>query len=129
VDDSVAGPASPAFPWRGNAELSAHLGSLDLGGGLSPIVETLVRRRPVDLRDSAGNVVAELALDEVRFRRPAAGGEGTESPPSFEVEIELRDGDEPELERISEALRRDHALEPARLSKLERALRWAGLER
>ena len=121
--------AVPELPWPGNAELLAELGALDLRGGLSPIVETLVRRRPVDLRDAAGKIVAELALDEVRFRKPSERGESAESEPSFEVEVELRDGDEAVLARVVETLCRDYPLEPARLSKLERALRWAGLDR
>jgi triphosphatase len=126
---TIALPAAPEFPWAGNAELLAELGPLELHGGLSPIIETLVRRRPIDLRDADGNFVAELALDEVRFRRPSGRGDSAESAASFEVEVELRDGDEAVLARVVEALRRDYPLEPARLSKLERALRWAGLDR
>jgi inorganic triphosphatase YgiF len=62
----------------------------------------------------------------VRFRRAA---DAETSGPSWEVEIELRDGEESEISRLAAELRRDYPLEPTRLSKLERALRWAGLDR
>ena len=123
-------PAYPELPWYGNAALQAELGGLVLDGPLQPLVTTLVRRRPLELRDARGKLVVEIDLDEVSFRRPLRGGEAiTASPPSYEVEIELRNGDEAEIVRLVEILRRDYPLEPMRLSKLERALRWAGLDR
>ena len=86
--------------------------------------------RPLELRDAGGTLVVEIDLDEVSFRRPPRGSEtATASPPGYEVEIELRDGDEAEIPQLIEELRRDYPLEPMRLSKLERALRWAGLDR
>ena len=123
-------PAYPDLPWNGNAALLAELGGVSLDGPLRPLVTTLVRRRPLELRDAGGKLVVEIDLDEVSFRRAARGGEAvTASPPTYEVEIELRNGDEAEIPRLVEVLRRDYPLEPMRLSKLERALRWAGLDR
>ncbi len=123
-------PAYPELPWNGNAALLAELGGIALDGPLRPLVTTLVRRRPLELRDAGGTLVVEIDLDEVSFRRPPRGSEtATASPPSYEVEIELRDGDEAEIPQLIEELRRDYPLEPMRLSKLERALRWAGLDR
>jgi inorganic triphosphatase YgiF len=47
--------------------------------------------------------------------------------PSYEVEVELLGGDAGDLLRMVEDLRRIYALKPARRSKLEQALRWAGI--
>jgi triphosphatase len=119
-------PSFPELPWKGNPELLAELGDIRLDGALEPLVATLVRRRPLDLRGGGGTLVAEVDLDEVRFRRAA---EAETSGPSWEVEIELRDGEESEISRLAAELRRHYPLEPTRLSKLERALRWAGVDR
>ena len=119
-------PSFPEIPWTGNAELLAELGDIRLDGPLEPFVATLVQRRPLDLHSGGGTLVAEVDLDEVRFRRAA---DAETSEPSWEVEIELRDGEESEISRLAAELRRDYPLEPTRLSKLERALRWAGLDR
>ena len=50
-------PAYPELPWNGNAALLAELAGIALDGPLSPLVTTLVRRRPLELRDAGGKLV------------------------------------------------------------------------
>jgi inorganic triphosphatase YgiF len=99
--------------WTGNRELV-------------PLIGTRIRRRALLVRRRAGAApIAEIDLDRVEFFHPgqavAAGGR------FYEVEVELLGGDDSDLERLVQALRRRYALRPSRLSKLERALRWAGI--
>jgi triphosphatase len=98
--------------WTGNRELV-------------PLVGTRIRRRALLVRRRAGAPpIAEIDLDCVEFFHPgtaAAGGR------FYEVEVELLGGDDSDLERLVQALRRRYALRPSRLSKLERAIRWAGI--
>jgi len=116
-------PERPTFPWCVEGALAENLAPLVLREPLVGLVETRIRRRAVRVLRGRTAVV-EIDLDEVRFARP----DGDRSDPTFEVEVELLDGEEAELHAVVDELRRRHPLVPARLSKLERALRWAGLE-
>lgn len=113
----------PTFPWWVEGPLADHLAPLILVEPLVPMLSTRIRRRAVRLFRGNRSAV-EIDLDEVQFAR-----DGACSATTFEVEIELVDGEEAELGAIVDELRRRHPLVPSRLSKLERALRWAGLER
>ena len=93
---------------------------------LVPLIGTRIRRHALLVRRRAGAPpIAEIDLDCVEFFHPgaaaAAGGR------FYEVEVELLGGDDSDLERLVQALRRRYALRRSRLSKLERALRWAGI--
>jgi inorganic triphosphatase YgiF len=116
--------APPVFPYEVREPLAGEIGDVALDGPLLPLVETAILRRPLHVQRD-GRLIAEIDLDEVEFRIP---GTGARSEPSFEVEVESVDGDEREIVAIVSELRAHHPLEPARRSKLERALDWtAGL--
>jgi inorganic triphosphatase YgiF len=90
------------------------------------LIGTRIRRRALLVRRHGGAPpIAEIDLDSVEFFHPgevvAAGGR------FHEVEVELLGGDESDLERLVRCLRRRYELRPSRLSKLERALQWAGI--
>ncbi|HSD10743.1 MAG TPA: CYTH domain-containing protein, partial [Candidatus Binatia bacterium] len=95
---------------------------------LEPLIGTRVRRRALVVhRPGRGAPLAEIDLDRVEFFRP--GASGARSGRAYEIEVELLGGDEADLERMVRALRKDYALTPTRLSKFERALRWAKIRR
>jgi inorganic triphosphatase YgiF len=92
-----------------------------------PLVGTRIRRSAVMVVRRGGVApVAEIACDEVRFFRPDASGGGS-SEPSYEVEVELLGGEERDLRAIVREIRARYRLRASRGSKLERALRWAGV--
>jgi inorganic triphosphatase YgiF len=94
---------------------------------LVPLIGTRIRRRAVLVRRSLGAVpIAEIDLDRVEFFHPGEGA-SVRTGRFYEVEVELLGGDDKDLQRLVEALRRRYPLRPSRLSKLERALRWAGI--
>jgi triphosphatase len=95
---------------------------------LLPLVGTRVRRRVVLVRRCAGTApIAEIDLDRVEFFRPGEPAPLRRPARFHEIEVELLGGDDLDLERLVEALRSRYPLRPSRLSKLERALRWAGI--
>jgi inorganic triphosphatase YgiF len=92
-----------------------------------PLVGTRIRRSATMVVRRGGVApVAEIACDEVRFFRPDASGGGS-SEPSYEVEVELLGGEERDLRALVREIRARYRLRASRGSKLERALRWAGV--
>ena len=88
---------------------------------------TRIHRRAVLVRRGTATApIAEIDFDRVEFFHP---GERVPARASrfYEVEVELLRGDDADLQRLVAALRRRYPLRPSRLSKLERALRWAGI--
>ncbi len=119
-------PRIPFSPRSG--ELRERLLPFTRGRSLVPLVATRIRRRTLLVRPAGGRgILAEIALDEVELRRlrPARGGVGAAR--YCEVEIELKRGRESILGLLARALRAAYGLRPSRRSKLERALRWAGV--
>jgi inorganic triphosphatase YgiF len=117
----------PTFPMTAPARLRGHLAPIDRER-FSPLVGTRVERRLFDLRRSRGGpTLAELALDRVELVAWNRGGRERTGGRYAEVEIELRAGDRNDLAAIVSVLRMAFPLRRSRLSKLERALRFAGL--
>ena len=122
-------PRMPPLPLRLRPRgLRESLSRWTKDRNLLPLVGTRTRRRVVLVRRRAGTApIAEIDLDCVEFFRPGEPPFSRAPGRFYEVEIELLGGDDSDLERLVEALRRRYPLRPSRLSKLERALRWAGI--
>ncbi len=119
-------PRTPFSPRSG--ELRERLWPFTRGRSLVPLVATRIRRRTLLVRELRGKgILAEIALDEVELRRLRRARGGVGAPRYCEVEIELKRGRESILARLARALRAAYGLRPSRRSKLERALRWAGI--
>jgi inorganic triphosphatase YgiF len=123
-------PSMPFHP-RGR-ELRKRLGRWITKAELWPLVGTRIHRRPLIVqRPDGGTPIAEIDLDRVEFFSPR--GASSAAPRAggrfYEIEIELLRGDDRDLARLVGALRKLYVLEPSKGSKLERALRWAGIRR
>jgi inorganic triphosphatase YgiF len=93
-----------------------------------PLVGTRIRRSAIMVVRRGGVApVAEIACDEVRFFRSDASRGSRASDPTYEVEVELLGGDERDLRAIVREIRARYPLRASSGSKLERALRWAGV--
>ena len=93
---------------------------------LGPVAELRTHREVRVLRDAEGRALAEAALDDVEVAVPSGAGEGSRGvvPGRFrELEVELLDdGDEADLDAVSDALVAGGAVLGAQVSKARRAL-------
>ena len=111
------GPGRYAVPARLTAEIAATLGDerpVGADGALLPAATLTTYRTEIDLLDAKGHVVALLCDDRV-----------TALPAGIawrKLEVELVDGDEALLERITEALEEQGVALSESPSKLARAL-------
>lgn len=88
---------------------------------LETLFVTDIHRRTALIRDAAGSVVAELALDTVRHSEPSSARTGA---PYHEVEIEhVGSGSTAVVAEIAALLRSRFQLQPTADSKFSRALR------
>jgi len=119
----------PALPLRPRCRaLRGRLPRALRTAELWPLVGTRVRRRALVVRRRGrGAPLAEIDLDRVEFFQPGTAGSGSRR--SYEIEVELLGGDEVDLQRMVRTLKEDYTLKPSRLSKFERALRWAKIRR
>src|SRR5882724_8265926 len=98
------------------------------GRPIVPLVGTRIRRRANLVRRHGGAAPsAEIACDEVRFFDPTGGRRASARSADYEVEVELLGGEEKDLRAIVRGLRARYPLRASSGSKLERALRWAGV--
>ena len=122
----------PAIPFRPRQrQLREGLRRWTKNAELWPLVGTRIRRRVLVVRrPGSGAPVAEIDLDRVEFFVPGRDDGGHKGARDFyEIEVELLGGDMNDLDRLVRALRRLYLLKPSKISKLERALRWAGIDR
>lgn len=117
-------PRQPADPFTlPDGPLRMHLTALVMGRPLAPILATDIRRRRFDVvapaHLKAGPALAEIALDQVTFRRP----DGTPAASDCEVEIELRQGTAKDIAALTELLQERAALTASPHTKLGRGLR------
>ncbi len=109
------GPPYPLPPGPLRERLAPIIGTREL----EPLVVTSIRRRRAHIRDQAGALVAELALDRVQHSAPASS---TSCAPYHEVEVELIEGPASIVGEIAALLRSSFPLEPSRGSKFSRAI-------
>jgi inorganic triphosphatase YgiF len=122
----------PAIPFRPRPRaLREGLRRWTKNAKLWPLVGTRIRRRVLVVRRPGGGApVAEIDLDRVEFFVPGRDDGGRKGAKDFyEIEVELLGGDLNDLDRLVRALRRHYVLKPSKVSKLERALRWAKIAR
>jgi len=84
-----------------------------------PVLEIHNRRTILDLEDDAGGRI-EVALDRARFKGPRGEHE------DFEIELELRAGEEKALTEAAGWLRARFSLQPSEKGKYARALQTVG---
>ncbi|TNM64422.1 CYTH and CHAD domain-containing protein [Streptomyces sp. NP160] len=108
------------------AALTALVTALVRISPLGPVAELRTHREVHVLRDAEGRALAEAALDDVEVAVPSGAGEGSAGvvPGRFrELEVELLDdGEESDLDAVSEALVAAGAVLGAQVSKARRAL-------
>ncbi|TXR57324.1 CYTH and CHAD domain-containing protein [Quadrisphaera setariae] len=108
------------------AALTALVTALVRISPLGPVAELRTHREVRVLRDAEGRALAEAALDDVEVAVPDGAGEGSSGvvPGRFrELEVELLDdGDETDLDAVSDALVAAGAVLGAQVSKAKRAL-------
>lgn len=93
------------------------------GAATAPVATLRTRRVATVVRDADGRALAEIAEDSVVATVPAPGpGEPAEELTWREVEVELVDGDEPLLARLSDRLLAAGARPAAAASKVSRVL-------
>lgn len=117
----------PRLPFRPSGRIARELRRWDRAAPLLPLVGTRIHRRALVVRRPGGGApVAEIDLDRVEFFQPDAPAAAPRGSARFhEIEVELLGGDERDLRALVRTLRRRYPLRASRLSKLERALRWA----
>jgi triphosphatase len=120
--------AMPRLPLSLRRRELADLARLAGARPVMPLIGTRIRRSAILVVRRGGVApVAEIACDEVRFFRSDASGGGASSEPAYEVEVELLGGEERDLRAIVREIRARYPLRASSGSKLERALRWAGV--
>jgi CHAD domain-containing protein len=100
-------------------ELADLVRSRSRGAGLVPVASVSTRRQAISLLDQAGQVLAEVADDQVSAHRqddPSSGESWRE------VEVELAGGDSHLLMAVDDVLRQHGLTASARSAKLERVL-------
>ena len=116
------GTSHPTVP----KALTALVTALVRVSPLGPVAELRTHREVRVLRDAEGRALAEAALDDVEVVVPSGAGAGSAGvvPGRFrELEVELLDdGDEADLDAVSDALVAAGAVLGAQVSKAERAL-------
>lgn len=119
-------PSQAGGPPKVPAALTALVTALVRISPLGPVAELRTHREVSVLRDAEGRALAEAALDDVEVAVPAGAGEGSSGvvPGRFrELEVELLDdGDEADLDAVSDALVAAGAVLGAQVSKARRAL-------
>ena len=103
-------------------ELAALVAAYVRGRALVPVAELETRRTERGLLAEDGRVLAELADDTVKARRPGRDGHEVALLTWREIEIEAVNGSGELLERVGRRLREAGARESESVSKLERAL-------
>lgn len=120
---------APRFPIHSLPDaLRDHVLPASHGRPLVPLLLTRISRRALLVRRrGAFHPLAEIDLDRVDLDLPPNRTRKVKSSGRrfFEVEVELKEGEEHDLARIVAELRARHELRPSRFSKLERGLRWA----
>lgn len=115
--------APPRFPFAlPPGPLATQLTALAAGAKVSPIFVTEIarQRRAVVNDENDASPLAELDIDCVILSRPR---QHQAEAPYWEVEIELRDGDQRDVVQLARLLRRQYALTPSADSKFTRGLR------
>ena len=92
------------------------------GAALGPVVRLTTERTVHRLLDAAGDVLAEIAVDDVSAATPSARGRAVTTSSWHEVEVELVVGDAKLLKAVGKRLRAAGATRSASPSKLSRAL-------
>jgi len=92
------------------------------GAALVPVVRLTTARTVYRLLAASGEVLAEIAVDDVSAAAPSARGRSVTTTSWHEVEVELVGGDARLLKAVGKRLRAAGAVRSASPSKLSRAL-------